>query len=152
MGRNSHPESEKKKTRSPKESTKKIKRKPCQFCKEKVNWIDYKDDNLLKRYVSDRGKIRARRVTGNCAQHQRDIAAAVKTARELALIPYSLRMVTARSSGKFSKRGDGDEDRPMSSLVLPPLVASVMAPVVVAEVEEIEVVEAALPSTEGGEE
>ena len=51
--------------------------------------IDYKDTNLLRRFISDRGKIRARRVTGNCTQHQRDIAMAVKNAREVALLPYT---------------------------------------------------------------
>jgi small subunit ribosomal protein S18 len=82
------------------------------FCKEKVNWIDYKDENLLKRYISDRGKIRARRVSGNCIQHQRDISVAVKTARELALIPYALRMVTSKVSAKRRDDDDEREDRP----------------------------------------
>jgi small subunit ribosomal protein S18 len=63
----------------------------CYFCKEKVAYIDYKDTALLRRFVSDRGKIRARRVTGSCARHQRDIALAVKNAREMALMPYTLR-------------------------------------------------------------
>ena len=58
------------------------------FCRDKVDWVDYKDVSLLRRFVSDRGKIRARRVTGTCSQHQRDVAAAVKSARELALLPY----------------------------------------------------------------
>jgi ribosomal protein S18 len=61
------------------------------FCRDKVTHIDYKDTGLLRRFVSDRGKIRARRVTGTCSQHQRDVAAAVKNARELALLPYSSR-------------------------------------------------------------
>jgi small subunit ribosomal protein S18 len=61
------------------------------FCRNKVKSIDYKDTGLLRRFVSDRGKIRARRVTGTCSQHQRDVAAAVKNARELALLPYSSR-------------------------------------------------------------
>lgn len=65
------------------------KKKACQFCKEKSGGIDYKDTALLRKFVSDRGKIRARRVTGNCVQHQRDIAIAVKNAREVALLPYS---------------------------------------------------------------
>jgi ribosomal protein S18 len=69
----------------------KPKRKFCQFCAEKQDYIDYKDVNLLRKFMSDRGKIRARRVTGNCAQHQRDVAAAVKNAREMALLPYSIR-------------------------------------------------------------
>ena len=65
------------------------KRKFCQFCKDQVTYVDYKDTNLLRKFISDRGKIRARRVTGNCVQHQRDVAIAVKNARELALLPYT---------------------------------------------------------------
>ena len=54
-----------------------------------MGFIDYKDITLLRKNISDRGKIRARRVTGNCTQHQRDVAMAVKNAREVALLPYS---------------------------------------------------------------
>jgi small subunit ribosomal protein S18 len=68
---------------------KKFKKKPCSFCRDKVSYIDYKDLNLLRKYISDRGKIRARRVTGACTQHQRDIASAVKNSREMALLPYT---------------------------------------------------------------
>jgi small subunit ribosomal protein S18 len=67
----------------------KPKKKVCQFCKKGAPTIDYKDTTLLRKFVSDRGKIRARRVTGNCTQHQRDIAMAVKNSREMALLPYS---------------------------------------------------------------
>ena len=67
----------------------KPKKKVCAFCKEKVDYVDYKDVSLLRKFVSDRGKIRARRVTGNCVQHQRDVATAVKNAREMALLPYT---------------------------------------------------------------
>ncbi len=67
----------------------KPKKKVCQFCKDKVSYVDYKDTNLLRKFISDRGKIRARRVTGNCVQHQRDVATAVKNAREVALLPYT---------------------------------------------------------------
>jgi len=66
-----------------------IKKKPCQFCKDGTTAIDYKDVALLRKFVSDRGKIRASRVTGNCMQHQRDVAEAVKNAREMALLPYT---------------------------------------------------------------
>ena len=59
------------------------------FCRDRVTYVDYKDITLLRRFVSDRGKIRARRVTGTCAQHQRDVATAVKNAGEMALLPYS---------------------------------------------------------------
>jgi small subunit ribosomal protein S18 len=65
--------------------------KVCFFCKDKVGYIDYKDVALLRRYVSDRGKIRARRVSGCCQRHQRDVALAVKSAREMALLPYTVR-------------------------------------------------------------
>ena len=70
---------------------KKQKKKFCVFCKDHISYVDYKDVNMLRKFVSDRGKIRARRVTGNCAQHQRDVATAVKNAREMALLPYTAR-------------------------------------------------------------
>jgi small subunit ribosomal protein S18 len=70
---------------------KKQKRKICIFCKENIQFVDYKDTGLLRKFLSDRGKIRARRVSGNCSQHQRDVAQAVKNAREMALLPYSTR-------------------------------------------------------------
>lgn len=72
---------------------------------ESVGWIDYKDVNLLRRFMSERAKIRARRVTGNDAQQQRAVAKAIRVAREMALLPYSVRQVTHRSKGK---RGDRD--------------------------------------------
>ena len=59
------------------------------FLLQKGQAIDYKDTQLLRTYISERGKIRARRVTGNCVQHQRDVAIAVKNAREVALLPFS---------------------------------------------------------------
>ena len=70
---------------------KKVKRKVCIFCKDRIEYVDYKDVAMLRKFVSDRGKIRARRVSGNCSQHQRDVATAVKNAREMALLPYSAR-------------------------------------------------------------
>ena len=70
---------------------KKQKRKVCIFCKDRIEYVDYKDMITLRKFVSERGKIRARRVTGNCVQHQRDVALAVKNAREMALLPYSAR-------------------------------------------------------------
>ena len=67
------------------------KRKPKQnpLDRDGITYIDYKDTALLRKFISDRGKIRARRVTGNCSQHQRDIAIAVKNSREMALLPYT---------------------------------------------------------------
>ncbi len=82
------------------------KKKICVFCKDHVDWVDYKDVNLLRRFMSERGKIRARRVSGNCAQHQRDVAVAIKTARELALLPYTQRTVAERTGGRGG-RGPG---------------------------------------------
>ncbi len=67
----------------------KPKKKVCAFCKDKATSVDYKDTTLLRKFISDRGKIRARRVTGNCTQHQRDVAMAVKNSREMALLPYT---------------------------------------------------------------
>ena len=88
------------------------KKKVCIFCKDHATWVDYKDVNLLRRFMSDRGKIRARRVTGNCSQHQRDVQVAIKTARELALLPYTQRTVNERGPGRgpgrpASRREDG---------------------------------------------
>lgn len=73
----------------PKPPVRKIKKKVCAFCKDKVEQIDYKDTGVLRKQISDRGKIRSRRVTGNCVQHQSKVAQAVKTSREVALIPYT---------------------------------------------------------------
>ena len=70
---------------------KKQKKKICIFCKDRLDYVDFKDVGLLKKFVSERGKIRSRRVSGNCSQHQRDVATAVKNAREMALLPYSAR-------------------------------------------------------------
>lgn len=66
----------------------KMKKKVCAFCAEKNEYIDYKDVNKLKKYVTEKGKILPRRITGNCAKHQRALTVAIKRAREMALIPY----------------------------------------------------------------
>lgn len=63
-------------------------RKVCYFTKNKINYIDYKDVELLKRFISPSGKITPRRVTGTCAKYQRLLATAIKRAREMALLPY----------------------------------------------------------------
>ena len=70
-----------------------FKRKPrkkvCQFCADKTNIIDYKDAAKLRKYVSERGKILPRRITGNCAKHQRALTTAIKRARHVSLMPYT---------------------------------------------------------------
>ncbi len=93
--------------RVPKEATRRGKKKICIFCKEHVTWVDYKDIGLLRKFMSDRGKIRARRVSGNCAQHQREVALAIKTARELALLPYTQRTTSDRPGPRGMGRGAG---------------------------------------------
>ena len=75
---------------------------------ESVEWIDYKDVNLLRRFMSERAKIRARRVTGNSAQQQREVAKAIRVAREMALLPYSVRQVTQRKGGRRDRDDRGD--------------------------------------------
>ena len=94
--------------RAPKDGGKRVKKKVCIFCKDHIQWVDYKDVNLLRRFVSDRGKIRARRVSGNCVQHQRDVATAIKTARELALLPYVQRAASESRGGRGGRGGRAD--------------------------------------------
>jgi small subunit ribosomal protein S18 len=104
--------------RAPKDTARRGKKKVCVFCKEHIEWVDYKDVNLLRRFMSDRGKIRARRVSGNCAQHQRDVAVAIKTARELVLLPYTQRTVAERT-GPRVRRDSGpraDVEAPASDV------------------------------------
>jgi ribosomal protein S18 len=87
------------------------KKKPCSFCQHGVDRVDYKDLAQLRKYISDRGKIRGRKVSGNCQQHQRDVSDAIKTARELALLPYTQRTVTERRGGRGRDGGrDGGRD------------------------------------------
>ena len=80
--------------------------KGCQFCKEGAAYIDYKDTQMLRKYVTDRGKIKPRRVTGCCVQHQSDVANAVKRAREMALMPYVVPAVSGRGDRRSRKRED----------------------------------------------
>jgi small subunit ribosomal protein S18 len=102
---------ERERRRAPKDTGRRVKKKICIFCKEHIEWVDYKDVNLLRRFMSDRGKIRARRVSGNCSQHQRDVAVAIKTARELALLPYTQRSVNERGPGGRGGRPPRDGGR-----------------------------------------
>jgi small subunit ribosomal protein S18 len=95
--------------RAPKETRPRGKRKVCVFCKEHAGWVDYKDVGLLRRFMSERGKIRSRRVTGNCTQHQREVQVAIKTARELALLPYVQRTASERGPGR-PRSAPGRED------------------------------------------
>ena len=98
--------------RAPKIDSRRVKKKPCSFCQHGVATVDYKDLAQLRKYISDRGKIRGRRVSGNCQQHQRDVTDAIKTARELALLPYTQRTVTERRGGRGGRDGGRDDRGP----------------------------------------
>ena len=67
----------------------KPKRKVCHFCVNKITGVDYKDTGVLRKYISERGKILPRRVSGNCAKHQRAVTGAIMRARVIALLPFS---------------------------------------------------------------
>ena len=93
---------------APKDTGRKIKKKANVLSAEKIDYIDYKDVNLLQRFMSDRSKIRGQRVNGNTVQQQRELATAIKNAREMALLPYTKRVA---STGRGPRRGPGG-DRP----------------------------------------
>ena len=88
-----------------KDNARRSKKKVSILTQESVDYVDYKDVNLLRRFMSDRAKIRARRVTGNDSQQQATIAMAIKNAREMALLPYASR-VTQQRGGRGGDRGD----------------------------------------------
>jgi len=100
------------KPRAPKDGAnpKKFKKKTSVLVTDKVEYVDYKDVNLLTRFVSDRSKIRNRRVTGNSVQQQREIANAIKNAREMALLPYTKRVAQTRTS-RPPRDGEGRRER-----------------------------------------
>jgi small subunit ribosomal protein S18 len=90
----------------------KFKKKTSVLVIDKVEYIDYKDVDLLQRFMSDRAKIKNRRVAGNTLQQQREIANAVKVAREMALLPYAKRVASTRTGGRGRDGGrDGGRDR-----------------------------------------
>lgn len=100
----------------PKDNARRAKKKVSPLTSDKVEYVDYKDTELLKRFMSDRAKIRARRVSGNDVQQQRVVARAVKNAREMGLLPYTSRVTTQRRNrserGERGDRGDRRGPRP----------------------------------------
>jgi small subunit ribosomal protein S18 len=143
--------SKKNRARAPKDVNKKFKKKTSVLVTDKVEFVDYKDVNLLNRFVSDRSKIRNRRVTGNTVQQQRDIANAVKNAREMALLPYTKRVSQTRAGrpprdrdedgGERRGRGDGEGRRDSfkaAETVVPELVTQVDAAAVETDDETAE--------------
>ena len=118
--------------------------KVCLFCTEHIEWVDYKDTALLRRFINDRGRIKARGATGTCAQHQRDVAVAIKTARELMLLPYVVRTLAA---DKGERRGGGprrgrpaEASAPAGDVAAPPDEAT-------GDVDDAELVDAAAGAT-----
>ena len=100
----------------PKDTGRRAKKKVSVLNSESITYVDYKDVELLKRFMSDRAKIRGRRVTGNDSQQQREVARAIKNAREMGLMPYTSRVTTQRRGGRREdgegrgRRGDRDRD------------------------------------------
>src|SRR3989337_1262515 len=108
------------------DNARRSKKKVSVLISEGVDYIDYKDVNLLRRFMSDRAKIRARRVTGNDTQQQREVAKAIKNAREMALLPYTTRVTTQRKVKSSDNADRGAE------------AAEVQAPAVVDDVETLD--------------
>lgn len=107
----------------PKDSGRKMKKKVSVLNTEAVTYVDWKDVNLLRRFMSDRAKIRARRVSGNDTQQQREVAKAIKNAREMALLPYTNRVTTQRGGRRGDRDGD-DRRGPRQDRERPPADAS----------------------------
>jgi small subunit ribosomal protein S18 len=97
--------------RDRKGGTTSTRRKSCPYCREKVEQVDYKDVSMLRRFISDRGKIRSRRITGACRRHQSQVARAIKRARELALLPYVAEGGGDHRGGRGDRGDRGDRDR-----------------------------------------
>ncbi len=147
-----------------KDNARRSKKKTSILTVEKVDYVDYKDINLLRRFMSDRAKIRARRVTGNNSQQQKEIARAIKNAREMALLPYTNRVTTQRGGGGRGDRdrgprddrpprGERDRDLPMpNSAVDEPTPAPVDAEVEIDVIDEVVVVETVEVEAVGGAE
>ena len=115
---------------SAKDLRKPRKEKVSPIVKDKIEYVDYKDVNLLRAFISDRAKIRGQRVSGNNRQQQRDVAKAIKLARELALIPYHQRVVSQRKGDRRRGRPDRDDsrsenmsDEDMDDIVMPETAA-----------------------------
>jgi small subunit ribosomal protein S18 len=108
------PSSRKQRSRPrPTDSKSRIRRgrpKVCMLCKDRVTHVDYKDTSLLRRFMSERGKIKSRSSTGTCTQHQAAVALAIKNSREMALLPYVVRTLAGDKGGR--RRGGPGGGRP----------------------------------------
>jgi small subunit ribosomal protein S18 len=101
-----------KKRRAPEVDTRKFRKKTSILTYEGIKYVDYKDVNLLRKFMSERAKIRQRRVTGNSQKQQREIARAIRISREMALLPFNVRQVTS----KTKKRRDRDDEGTLDSV------------------------------------
>ena len=133
-----------------KDNSRRAKKKVSLLTSEHVEYVDYKDVNLLRRFTSDRAKIRARRVTGNDSQQQSTVAMAIKNAREMALLPYASRVTQTRSGrgdrgdrGERGGRADGPPPRPSAP---PPSAEDVLPDESIANDLDV-----AAPETEAGD-
>ncbi|KAA0235140.1 MAG: 30S ribosomal protein S18 [Acidimicrobiales bacterium] len=127
-----------------KDNARRSKKKVSLLDQEGVKYVDWKDVDLLRRFMSDRAKIRARRVTGNDAQQQRHVAMAIKNAREMALLPYTHRVTTQRGAGR-GRGGDREARPPRPSHDTPPPPPSVTGD---AEREEFDELPSDIPAGE----
>ncbi len=112
---------------NPKDNKRRGKKKISLLSSEKIEYVDYKDVDLLRRFLSDRAKIRGRRVNGNDVQQQRVVSKAIKNAREMGLLPYTSRVTTqrrGRSDRGDSPRRSRDENAPFEETESPAPVAS----------------------------
>jgi small subunit ribosomal protein S18 len=135
--------SKKNKARLAKESNRRIKKKSNPFSGDKVDFIDYKDINLLQRFMTDRSKIRGRRLSGADQQQQREITNAIKNAREMALLPYTKRVTSTRAPRGERRDDDAGETTEQSiEAKYADMAESTLDEGVSAEVETAETVEA----------
>ena len=128
--------SKKNRARVAKTDKRKIRKKPSALTIESIEYVDYKDVALLQRFMSDRSKIRGREVNGNSVQQQRELANAVKNAREMALLPYAKRVASVRAGrGERGERGERSERRGDDQLN----ETTAPAPEIVSEIEDINI-------------
>jgi small subunit ribosomal protein S18 len=106
-----------------KDNARRAKKKISLLITDRVEYVDWKDVNLLRRFMSDRAKIRARRVSGNNAQQQAEIARAIKNAREMALLPYASRVTQTRGPKRDGERRGRERDRDLPAPETEPLAS-----------------------------
>ena len=125
-----------------KDNARRSKKKISVLNTDAIEYVDYKDINLLRRFMSERAKIRARRVTGNDSQQQKEVARAIKNAREMALLPYVNKVVTSRGQrGERGERGAPRADGPLPRPSAPPPPRGTGAPDEEGTIEDLDGVE-----------